>query len=138
MFLKGFVLLNFANDTMFFCKKSAFFQKSVTFIQRSSMRAESEFSSVIGFCKTKSYHYLKCKYCRSCARNPVSGLLQTGHKLEKLTMNPIFAGLTSLPNFWRCRVSLFNFRYLFRLHINIITGSGIIVIFVYKRFTWNL
>ena len=39
--------------------------------------------------------------------------------------------------FWRCFVSLFNFRYWSKFHVNIINGSGIITIFVYMGLTRN-
>ena len=34
--------------------------------------------------------------------------------------------------FWRCFVSLVNFSYWSKFHVNIITGSGIMTIFFYK------
>ena len=39
--------------------------------------------------------------------------------------------------FWRCFVSLVNFSYWSNFHANIITGSGIITTFFYKRLTRN-
>ena len=36
--------------------------------------------------------------------------------------------------FWRWRVSLIKFSYWFKFHINVITGSGVMAIFVYKGF----
>ena len=40
--------------------------------------------------------------------------------------------------FWRCFVSLVKFSYWSKFHVNIITGSGIMTIFFYKRLTRNL
>ena len=39
--------------------------------------------------------------------------------------------------FWRCFVFLVKFSYWFKFHINIITGSGIIIVFFYKGLTRN-
>ena len=39
--------------------------------------------------------------------------------------------------FWRCRVSLVKFSYWSKFHVNIITGSGIRTIFVYKGLIRN-
>ena len=39
--------------------------------------------------------------------------------------------------FWRSRVSLIKFSYWSKFHVNIITGSGVITIFVYKGLTRN-
>ena len=39
--------------------------------------------------------------------------------------------------FWRFCVSLFNFSYWPKFHVRIITGSGVMAIFVYKGLTKN-
>ena len=39
--------------------------------------------------------------------------------------------------FWRCRVSLVKLSYWSKFHVNIMTGSGVMTIFVYKRLTRN-
>ena len=39
--------------------------------------------------------------------------------------------------FWRCLVSLVNFSYWSKFHINIITGSGVMTIYFYKWLTRN-
>ena len=39
--------------------------------------------------------------------------------------------------FWHCFVSLVNFSYWSKFHVNIITGSGIMTIFFYKGLTRN-
>ena len=44
----------------------------------------------------KGYYWWK----RTCVRNPASGLLQNGHKLEKLTMTSQFAGIKSSSKFF--------------------------------------
>ena len=36
--------------------------------------------------------------------------------------------------FWRCSVSLVKFSYWSKFHVSIITGSEIMIIFVYKEF----
>ena len=43
----------------------------------------------------------------------------------------------SVKFFWRCFVFLVNFNYWSKFHVNIITGSGIITISVYKGLTRN-
>ena len=42
------------------------------------------FSSVFSFCKISRYCFWKFKFSRLYVRNPVSWLLQIGHKLKKL------------------------------------------------------
>ena len=39
--------------------------------------------------------------------------------------------------FWRCRVSLVKFSYWSKFHVNIMTGSRVMIIFVYKGLTKN-
>ena len=39
--------------------------------------------------------------------------------------------------FWHCLVSLVKFRYCSKFHVNIMTGSGIMTIFIYKGLTRN-
>ena len=39
---------------------------------------------------------------------------------------------------WRCFVSLVNFSYWYKFHVNIITGSGVMTISFYKGLTRNL
>ena len=53
-------------------------------------------------------------------------------------MTSQFADMTLLPNFFWCRfISLVKFSYLPKFHVNTITGSGVIIIFFYKRLTRN-
>ena len=49
----------------------------------------------------------------------------------------IFRHDVNVNYFWRCFVSLVNFNYWSKFHVNIITGSGIITIFFYKGLTRN-
>ena len=37
--------------------------------------------------------------------------------------------------FWHCRVSFVNFNYWSKFHVNIMTGSEVMTVFIYKRFT---
>ena len=39
--------------------------------------------------------------------------------------------------FWRCRVSLVKFSFWSKFHVNIMTGFGVMTIFVYKGLTRN-
>ena len=64
---------------------------------------------------------------------------------SKLAKNPkndndviIFRLDVMIKFFWRCFLSLVKFRYCSKFHINIITGSGIIIIFFYKGLARNL
>ena len=43
----------------------------------------------------------------------------------------------TVKNFWRCRVSLAKFSYWSIFHVDVITGSGVTTIFVYKWLTRN-
>ena len=43
----------------------------------------------------------------------------------------------TVKNFWRCRVSLAKFSYWSIFHVNLITGSGVMTIFVYQGLTRN-
>ena len=63
---------------------------------------------------------------------------------SKLAKNPkndiditIFWQEVSVRFFWRCFVSLVKFNYWSKVHVNIITGSGIMKIFFYKGLTRN-
>ena len=64
---------------------------------------------------------------------------------SKLAKNPkndndvtIFRHDVIVKFFWRCFVSLVKFSYWSKFHINIVTGSGILTIFLYKGLTRNL
>ena len=60
-----------------------------------------------------------------------------------MAMMPQFAKMTSLTNFLMLSCFFFvNFSYWFKFHVNIITGSGVMAIFLYKGLarnpeTWN-
>ena len=64
-----------------------------------------------------------------CDRNPASGLLQTGQKSKKWQWRHSFPTWRQRQIFWRCFISLVNFSYWSKFHVNIITGSGIMTIF---------
>ena len=76
-------------------------------------------------------------FYRPCVRNPASGWLQIGHKLEKWQWCHIFLTWRHRQFFWRCRVFLIKFNYWSMFHVNIMTGSRVSTIFVYKGFTRN-
>ena len=50
-------------------------------------------------------------------------------------MKSQFVDMTYRQFFWRCHVSPVNFSYWSKFHVNIITGSGVMTILVYKRLT---
>ena len=60
-----------------------------------------------------------------------------GHK-PKNDNDDIISRNDVIVNFFgRYRVSLVRFSYWFKFHVNIITGSGVMTIFVYTGFTRN-
>ena len=81
---------------------------------------------------------MKYKFYRPYFRNPACRLLQIGHKSEKWEW--CYNLLT-----WRhrqfffdiCRVSLVKISYWCKLHVNIITGSRVMTIFLYMWLTRN-
>ena len=71
---------------------------------------------------------------------PESGLWTAPNwpKVWKMTTMLQFSDMTSsLFFFWRCFVFVVNFSYWSKIHVNIITGSGIMTIFFYERFARN-
>ena len=54
-------------------------------------------------------------------------------KIRKMTVTSQFANMTSLSIFFdACLVSLVKFKYWPKFHVNIITGSGVMIIYLYK------
>ena len=96
------------------------------------------FSSVFSFCKAKGYYYWKHNVCRLCGQNPASGLLQIGQKLKKWQWRHNFGHDVNVKVFWWCFVSIVNFSYWSKFHVNIITSSGIMTIFFYNGLTRKL
>ena len=60
-----------------------------------------------------------------------------GHKLEKQQWRKKFSIWRHLCFFWRCLISLLDFSYWSKFHVNIITGSTVMTIFLYKGLTRN-
>ena len=57
-------------------------------------------------------------------------------QIGKITITSQFGNMKPLSNFfWHCFVSLVRFSYWSKFHVNIITGSGVMTILVYKRLT---
>ena len=52
-------------------------------------------------------------------------------------MTSQFSNITSSSNFWSCFVSLVKSSYWPKFNVNIITGSGVMASFFYKRSTRN-
>ena len=122
----------------FFVKKLVFFVQKSTFTQSNSVRAMLK---IFKFCFQVLYGkrllLLKTYFCRLCVRNPASGLLKLA-KIRKMTMTSQFFDMTSTSQFfWCCFVSLVNFSYWSKFHVNIITDSRIMTIFFYKGLTRN-
>ena len=64
--------------------------------------------------------------CSKLVKNPKNGNVIT-----------IFRHDVNIKFFWRCFVCLVNFSYWSKFHVNIMTGSGIMKIFLYKGLTRN-
>ena len=93
------------------------------------------FGSVFRFCSIKGCCSWKCKFLRPCLRNPASRWLQIGHK-QKRDRDVTMCRHDVIVNcFWRCYVSLVKFSYWSKFHVNVLGGSGVITIFVYKELT---
>ena len=59
-------------------------------------------------------------------------------KLGKVIGTSQFTNMTLLPIFLCCCIFVVKFNYCSKFHFNIITGSGVIAIFVYKILIENL
>ena len=70
--------------------------------------------------------------------HPQSGWLQTGHKLEKIQWCQNLPTWRHLQFFWRCCFSLVKFSYWSKFHVDILIGSWVVKVFVYKELTRNL
>ena len=95
------------------------------------------FSSVFSFCEIKGYCYWKFTFYRLCVRNPASRLLQIGHESEKNQWRYNLLIWRHRQIFWNCFTSLVKISYWSKFHVHIISGSGVMTIFFYKRLTWN-
>ena len=89
----------------------------------------------MSFCKAKGSYYWKHNFGRLCVWNLASGLAKNPKHDNDIT---IFWHHVNVKFFWRCFVSLANFSYWSKFHVNIITGSGIMTIFFYNGLTRNL
>ena len=87
------------------------------------------FSSVFSFCKKKGYCYWKTESVLQTAPN--------WPKIWKMAMASQFSDMTLSSNFFDVVLFLLSSSYWSKFHVNIITGSGIITIFFYKRLTRN-
>ena len=125
--------LNFADVSIFFCKKSTFFVQKSTFTQSNIVweLCQRFFSSDFSICKKKGFYYWKRNFCRLCVWNPASGMLQIGQKSKKWHD-------VKVKLFWRCFFSLVKFSYWSKFHISINNGVGIMAIFFDKGLTRNL
>ena len=56
---------------------------------------------------------------------------------SRLALNRKTDNMMSSSSFFEVVVSLVKFSYWSKFHVNIITGSGVMTIFVYKRLTRN-
>ena len=121
----------------FICNKSAFPGNLVKIVTLRKVEGRAVLETVFSFCKIKGYYYWKCKFYRLCVRNLASGFLQIDHKLEKWQWRHNLPTWRHRQIFWLCFVFLVKFSYWFKFHISIISGSGVMAIFFYKRLTRN-
>ena len=109
--------------------------KTTAFTQSNSVRAVLEiFSSVFSFLWDQSLLLLKSL----CARNMASGFLQIDHKLKNddgvtTCLHDFIVNFFGLF-FW----TLVKFSYWSKFHVNIITGSAIMKILLYKGLIRNV
>ena len=68
------------------------------------------------------YFCYKYKFYGLCVRNPASGLLQIGRKLEKWQWHRNLATWRYHQHFWCCFVSFVKFSYWSNFHVNIISS----------------
>ena len=64
-------------------------------------------------------------------------MLQIGRKSEKWQWPHNLSTWRHCQFFWRCLVSLVDFSYWSKFHVNIIPNSGVMIIFFYKGLTRN-
>ena len=117
------------HDLLIFADVRIFFEKISIFVLH--------FSSALRFCQMKGYFQWKCKFYRSCVWNPATELLQIGRKLEKWQWHHNFSTWYHRQFFWTLSVFLVNFSYWSKVHVNFMTGSRIMTIFLYKGLTKN-
>ena len=68
---------------------------------------------------------------------PESGY-RIGHKLALNSKNDNGVTIFAYMTFLRCFVYVVKFSYWSKFYVNVITGSGVMTIFVYKGLTRNL
>ena len=129
----------------FFIKKvllillmSAFFTQIQRFLLKAIVweMCERFFSSVFNFFKVKVAINENISFT-----DYMSGIrLPNGSRLNinwKNDNDVTIFNMTSSSMFWGCLVSLVNFSYYSKVHVNIITSSGVMTIFFCKELTRN-
>ena len=96
------------------------------------------FSSAFSFCNIKGYYLWKYRFYRLYARIRLPDCSKLAINLKNDNGITIFRQDVILKFFWSCLVSLVKFTYLYKFHVNIITGSGVMTISFYKGLTLNL
>ena len=84
----------------------------------------------------KGYYYWRCKFCRPWLRNTASWWLQIVQKLETRQRRHSLLTWRHLQLFIDVAVLLLP-SYWSKFHVNIMTGSGVMTIFVYEQMTRN-
>ena len=120
--------------SVFFCKKSAIFGQNITFTQSNSVRAVLE---IFLFC----FHFLydnrlllMKKLVLQTMRLDCSKFAVNRKNSKDVT---IFWYEVFVRFLWCCFVYLFTLSFWSKLHINIITGFGVMTICFYKGLTRN-
>ena len=89
---------------------------------------------IFQFC-IKGYCLWKCKFSHTMCPELGFQIASNWQYIGKITITSQLADMTSLPIFWRWRVSFVNFSYWSKFHVNIITGSRVMIICLYKGLT---
>ena len=119
----------------FFCKILPFFCKINTFTQSNSVWAVIE---IFSFCKIKDTFNGNVRFTgyRSRIRLPDGSKFAINRKNDNDVT--IWRHDVMVKIFWRFFVSLVKFSYWSNFYVNIITGSGVMIIFFCKVLIRNL
>ena len=132
------------HDDNVFCKKSGFFCISNTFSQSNSLRAVLDFLvliSVLIIYKANVYGNISFTDHESGFRHPDCSKVDLKWEKwplsRKMIMMPEFVNMTSSTNFFNVVVFYLS-SFVSNFHFIIITGFGVMTIFVYKGLAGNL
>ena len=95
------------------------------------------FSYVFKFCKIKDYCYENLSFIVYASGIRFSDGCKLAINWKKENDITIFWHDVTFNFIWRCLVFLVKFSYWSKFHVNIVTGSPAMTIFVYKKLTRN-